>query len=64
MVAVLASAPAPLPVAIAQARTVDGGQGFCRNAAPLPRLGPEAAPRQQQDDKRYVTRSADSDRAD
>ncbi|WP_257549847.1 vWA domain-containing protein [Sphingopyxis sp. DBS4] len=64
MIAMLAAAPAPLPVAIAQARVADGQQSFCRNAAPLPRLGPEAAPRQQQDDRRYVTRSAEPDRAE
>ena len=46
MVAVLVSAPAPLPLAMAQARPAPD-QGFCRNAAPLPALGPEVRPPQQ-----------------
>ena len=46
MVAVLASAPGPMPFATAQARPV-AGQGFCRTADPLPRLDPEVQPQQQ-----------------
>ncbi len=46
LVAVVASAPAPVPLAAAQ-QAVDRGQGYCRNAAPLPQLDPEAATRQQ-----------------
>ena len=46
MVAILASVPSPLTVA--NARTVAKGQGFCRNAAPLPMLAPETAQRPQQ----------------
>ena len=48
MFAVLASGPAPLPLAIANARTIDPQQGFCRNAGPLPRLDPEVRPQPQQ----------------
>lgn len=52
MFALLASAPAPIPFAMAHARFSD--QGFCRNAAPLPQLDPEAGPRQQaREDDRY-----------
>src|SRR3546814_8218889 len=40
MVAVLVSAPAPIPLAMAHSRPASD-QGFCRNAAPLPALGPE-----------------------
>ncbi len=47
MVAVLASAPGPTPFAMAQGRSV-AGEGFCRNADPLPRLDPEVLPRQEQ----------------
>ena len=47
MVAVLAAAPAPIPLAMAQAKAAQG-QGFCRNAAPLPRLDPEGASQSQQ----------------
>lgn len=64
MVAVLASAPAPLPMAIAQARTADGQQGFCRNAEPLPNLAPEAVPRPRQDDGRYDVESGERVRSD
>lgn len=46
MVAMLVSVPWPLTVA--NARTVAKGQGFCRNAAPLPTLAPETAQRPQQ----------------
>lgn len=46
MVALLASAPAPIPLAIANTRS-DTDQGFCRNAAPLPQLDPEVGPQQQ-----------------
>jgi len=48
MFAVLASMPAPLPVAIAYAKTPAVQQGFCRSADPLPHLDPEAAQRPQQ----------------
>lgn len=48
LVAVLASAPAPIPLAIAQ-QAGERGQGYCRNAAPLPQLAPEAATGQQSD---------------
>ncbi|MBW8295819.1 MAG: VWA domain-containing protein [Sphingopyxis sp.] len=47
MVAVLASAPGPMPFATAQARSI-AGQGFCRTADPLPRLDAEVQPQQQQ----------------
>ena len=56
MFAVLASGPAPLPLAIANARTIDPQQGFCRNAGPLPRLDPEVRPQPQQNDGPYKTR--------
>ena len=46
MMAILASASAPIP--LAQARTVAGKQGFCRTADPLPRLGAEVEQNQQQ----------------
>lgn len=49
MVAVLVSAPAPIPFAKAQSRFAPE-QGFCRNAASLPNLGPEARPQQQGND--------------
>lgn len=63
MFAVLASGPAPLPLAIANARTIDPQQGFCRNAGPLPRLDPEVRPQPQQNDGAYKTRGG-RDRAD
>ncbi len=47
MVAVLASAPGPMPFGVAQARSV-ADQGLCRNAGPLPRLDPEVQPQSQQ----------------
>jgi hypothetical protein len=50
MVAVLASAPGPMPFPTAHARSV-AGQGFCRTADPLPRLEPEVQPQQQQWDR-------------
>ncbi|MBJ7499539.1 MAG: VWA domain-containing protein [Sphingopyxis sp.] len=56
MVAVLASGPAPIPLAMAQSRPAPD-QGFCRNAAPLPRLEPEARP-QQQDNGGIKTRGS------
>ncbi|MFZ5725470.1 MAG: vWA domain-containing protein [Pseudomonadota bacterium] len=46
LVAVLASAPAPIPPAVAQP-TTERGQAYCRNAAPLPQLDPEATPNRQ-----------------
>ncbi|BBB11852.1 vWA domain-containing protein [Sphingopyxis sp. FD7] len=46
LVAVLASAPAPIPPAIAQP-TTERGQAYCRNAAPLPQLDPEVTPNRQ-----------------
>ncbi|MBO9697382.1 MAG: VWA domain-containing protein [Sphingopyxis sp.] len=62
MIAVLASAPAPIPLAMARS-TPAPGQGFCRNAAPLPQLGPEAQPRTQQSNVSLeVTGSARRDR--
>lgn len=48
MFAMLASAPAPMPIAAAYARVPDWQGGFCRNADPLPRLDPETTPRPQQ----------------
>lgn len=48
MAALLASAPAPIPVAMAQTQPAGTHQGFCRTADPLPRLGPEARPQQQE----------------
>ncbi|MGV1683065.1 VWA domain-containing protein [Sphingopyxis sp. NJF-3] len=48
MAALLASAPAPIPVAMAQAQPAGAWEGFCRTADPLPRLGPEARPQQQE----------------
>ena len=48
MMAILASAPAP--ASLAQARTVAGQQGFCRNAEPLPRVEPEVQQGQGQTD--------------
>ena len=48
MAALLASAPAPIPVAMAQAQPAGAREGFCRTADPLPRLGPEARPQQQE----------------
>lgn len=45
MGAVLASAPAPIPFAMAHSVPAPD-QGFCRNAAPLPRLDPEVQPQQ------------------
>lgn len=50
MAAILAAAPAPLPIAAANATTPPRQDGFCRNADPLPRLDPEARPQQQQTD--------------
>lgn len=47
MVAVLASAPAPIPLALART-PLALDQGFCRNAAPLPQTGPEVRPQPQQ----------------
>ena len=47
MVAVLASAPAPIPLAMAHS-VPSPDQGFCRNAAPLPQLDPEVRPQPQQ----------------
>lgn len=60
MFAVLASAPAPLPIAAAYAKPSDGPDGFCRNAEPLPRLDPEVVPRPQQVNDEY--RSTDKSR--
>jgi hypothetical protein len=48
MFAMLASAPAPMPIAAAYARAPDWQGGFCRNADPLPRLDPETTSRPQQ----------------
>ncbi|MDZ3831160.1 MAG: vWA domain-containing protein [Sphingopyxis sp.] len=45
MLAVLATVPAPLPIATAPAQAADR-QGFCRTADPLPRLAPEAQSQQ------------------
>jgi hypothetical protein len=50
MMALLASAPAPIPAAMAQARPAPTQLGFCRTADPLPRLTPEARPEQQRRD--------------
>lgn len=47
MFAVLASAPAPIPLAMARSMPAPD-QGFCRNAAPLPQLDPEVRLQQQQ----------------
>ncbi len=47
MVAVLVSAPAPIPLALARTQLAPD-QGFCRNAAPLPQLDPEVRPQAQQ----------------
>ena len=47
MVALLASAPAPIPLAMAHSGTAPD-QGFCRNAAPLPQLDTELRPQPQQ----------------
>jgi len=47
MFAVLASAPAPIPLAMAHAKS-GADQSFCRNAAPLPQLEPEVSPKPQQ----------------
>ncbi len=46
MAAVLASAPAPIPVAMARSVPMPD-QGFCRNAGPLPQIDPEVRPQQQ-----------------
>ena len=59
MVAVLASAPVPL--AMAQSRPAPD-QGFCRNAAPLPNLGPEARPQRQGNDDFKTRGDAKHDR--
>lgn len=56
MFAILASAPAPLPIAAAHAQPSNDRQGFCRNADPLPRLDPEARPQQQQSNTGYKTK--------
>ncbi len=62
MFAMLASAPAPIPLAMAQSRPAPD-QGFCRNAAPLPQLAPEERPQQQQHASLHKTRgSAERDR--
>lgn len=58
MVAVLASAPGPLPLTSAYARTAPGDQGFCRNAGPLPELGAEASSQQQGNGGRRLPGSA------
>lgn len=47
IVAVLGSAPAPIPLAMAHSVPAPD-QGFCRNASPLPQLAPEVRPQQQQ----------------
>ncbi|HEV7313567.1 vWA domain-containing protein [Sphingopyxis sp.] len=47
MFAVLASAPIPIPLAMAHSKPASR-EGFCRNAAPLPKLDPEVRPQQQQ----------------
>ena len=47
MFAVLASAPTPIPLAMAHSKAAPD-QGFCRNAAPLPQLDPEVRPVQPQ----------------
>lgn len=49
MIAVLASGPAPIPLAMAHSGAASD-QGFCRNAAPLPQLDPEARPQPRQAD--------------
>lgn len=61
MLAVLASAPGPLPFAAAQAgaRT---DQGFCRNAGPLPRLGAETPWQAQQTSDGAKTKDSKRDR--
>lgn len=51
LVAILAGTPTPVPVPVAVAQAPNArGQGYCRNAAPLPQLPPETARRQQEDD--------------
>ncbi|WP_439567542.1 VWA domain-containing protein [Sphingopyxis sp.] len=55
MVAVLASAPGPMPFAMAETRPVPG-QGFCRNADPLPRLAAETDARVQANDGASLAR--------
>ncbi|WP_448140464.1 hypothetical protein [Sphingopyxis fribergensis] len=47
MFAILASAPAPIPLAMARSVPAPD-QGFCRNAGALPQLDPEAQPQRQQ----------------
>ncbi len=46
MFAILASAPAPIPLAMARSVPASD-QGFCRNAGPLPQLDPEVQSRPQ-----------------
>ncbi|RYD44550.1 MAG: hypothetical protein EOP63_05395, partial [Sphingomonadales bacterium] len=58
MVAVLASAPAPIPLAMAHSVPAPG-QGFCRNAAPLPQLDPEVRPQPQQVNGSITTRGSE-----
>jgi hypothetical protein len=50
MFAVLASAPPPIPLAMAHSRSA-ADQGFCRNATPLPQLDPEVRPQPQRASK-------------
>ncbi|NIJ36667.1 hypothetical protein FHR22_001316 [Sphingopyxis panaciterrae] len=65
MLAVLASAPAPLPIAAAYAKPAGGQQGFCRTADPLPRLDPEVQPQQQSNgDLKTSGTRADRERSD
>ncbi len=61
MVAVLASAPGPVPLAVAQA-SARTDQGFCRNAGPLPRLGAETPWQAQQTNEGVKAKDSKRDR--
>lgn len=62
MFAVLASAPGPMPLAMAHVQSAAGQQAFCRNADPLPPIGPEARQQQQANDGRKTRGTGERDR--